>query len=230
MKFRQIGDSAIGATGSSFSRYRGQIPGQVPPYGANGLEDTKLTPVGDNRSYQLAGGARIHVSETYNVFMKRFMSVCICCLVGTAAAMGPGGSSGSTGGSSGSTGGSSGSTGGSVLQQEFGISAIQVYNQGVDLMRAKKFAAARVKFEQAIQANPRFAEAHKNLGFTLSQQGPQNYSRALEHYNKAIQLKPKMAEAYEYRAMLLSRMGRKADAEKDLATLKKLNPKLAGEL
>jgi len=30
--------------------------------------------------------------------------------------------------------------------------------------------------------------------------------------------------------MLLSRMGRKADAEKDLATLKKLNPKLAGEL
>jgi TolA-binding protein len=188
--------------------------------------------------FQITGAAspRIHVSETYNVFMKRFMSVCICCLVGTAAAMGPGGSSGtggssgSTGGNSGSTGGSSGSTGGSVLQPEVGISAIQAYNRGVDLMHAKKFAAARVKFEQAIQANPRFAEAHKNLGFTLSQQGPQNYSRALEHYKKAIQLKPKMAEAYEYRAMLLSRMGRKADAEKDLATLKKLNPKLAGEL
>jgi TolA-binding protein len=188
--------------------------------------------------FQITGAAspRIHVSETYNVFMKRFMSVCICCLVGTAAAMGPGGSSGtgassgSTGGNSGSTGGSSGSTGGSVLQPEVVISAIQAYNQGVDLMHAKKFAAARVKFEQAIQANPRFAEAHKNLGFTLSQQGPQNYSKALEHYNKAIQLKPKMAEAYEYRAKLLSRMGRKADAEKDLATLKKLNPKLAGEL
>ena len=174
--------------------------------------------------FQITGAAspRIYVSETYNVFMKRFMSVCICCLVGTAAAMGPGGSSG--------TGGSSSSTGGSVLQPEVGISAIQVYNQGVDLMHAKKFAAARVKFEQAIQANPRFAEAHKNLGFTLSQQGTQNYSKALEHYNKAIQLKPKMAETYEYRAMLLSRMGRKADAEKDLATLKKLNPKLAGEL
>ena len=174
--------------------------------------------------FQITGAAspRIYVSETYNVFMKRFMSVCICCLVGTAAAMGPGGSSG--------TGGSSSSTVSSVLQPEVGISAIQVYNQGVDLMHAKKFAAARVKFEQAIQANPRFAEAHKNLGFTLSQQGTENYSKALEHYNKAIQLKPKMAEAYEYRAMLLSRMGRKADAEKDLATLKKLNPKLAGEL
>jgi TolA-binding protein len=170
--------------------------------------------------FQITGAPspRIHVSEAYNVFMKRFMSVCICCLVGTAAAMGPGG-----------TGGSSSSTGGSVLQPEVGISAIQVYNQGVDLMHAKKFAAARIKFEQAIQANPRFAEAHNNLGFTLSQQGPQNYSTALEHYNKAIQLKPKMAEAYEYRAMLLLRMGRKADAEKDLATLKKLNPKLARE-
>ena len=160
--------------------------------------------------FQITGAAspRIHVSETYNVFMKRFMSVCICCLVGTAAAMGPGGSSG--------TGGSSGSTGGSVLQPEVGISAIQAYNRGVDLMHAKKFAAARVKFEQAIQANPRLAEAHKNLGFTLSQQGPQNYSKALEHYNKAIQIKPKMAEAYEYRAKLLSRMEEKPMQKKTL--------------
>ena len=98
--------------------------------------------------FQITGAAspRIHVSETYNVFMKRFMSVCICCLVGTAAAMGPGGSSG-TGGSSSSTGGSTSSTGRSVLQPEVGISAIQVYNQGVDLMHAKKFTAAQVKFE-----------------------------------------------------------------------------------
>jgi tetratricopeptide (TPR) repeat protein len=50
-------------------------------------------------------------------------------------------------------------------------------------MRAKKFAAAQVKFEQAIHDNPDFAEAHNNLGFTLRQQGPQNYAKALEHYN-----------------------------------------------
>jgi Tfp pilus assembly protein PilF len=46
-------------------------------------------------------------------------------------------------------------------------------------MRAKKFAAARVKFEQAIHDNPDFAEAHNNLGFTLRQQGPQNYACGL---------------------------------------------------
>jgi tetratricopeptide (TPR) repeat protein len=64
----------------------------------------------------------------------------------------------------------------------------------------------------------------------LRKQGPQNYSQALEHYNKAIQLKPNLAEAYEYRGVLFLKMGRKVEAEKDLATLKTLNPKLATEL
>ena len=45
-----------------------------------------------------------------------------------------------------------------------------------------------------------------------------------------IQLKPKMPETYEYRGVLFAKMGRKADADKNLATLKKLNPKLAREL
>jgi hypothetical protein len=39
-----------------------------------------------------------------------------------------------------------------------------------------------------------------------------------------------MAETYEYRGVLFTKMGRKTDAQNDLATLKKLNPKLAGEL
>jgi tetratricopeptide (TPR) repeat protein len=135
---------------------------------------------------------------------------------------------------SGSGGGGGGGGGGSAennpLRQEVGSSAFKVYNQGVDLMHAEKFAAAQAKFEQAIRDNPNFAEAHNNLGFTLRQQGPQNYSKALEHYGKAIQLKPNMAETYEYRGVLFAKMGRRADAEKDLAILKKLNPKLAGEL
>jgi hypothetical protein len=43
-------------------------------------------------------------------------------------------------------------------------------------------------------------------------------------------LEPKMPETYECRGVLFAKMGRKADAEKDLATLRKLNSKLAGEL
>jgi Flp pilus assembly protein TadD len=121
-------------------------------------------------------------------------------------------------------------TGGAALKSEQGAQPVQVYNQGVQLMRAKKFAEAQVRFEQALAENPNFAEAHNNLGYSLRKQGSQNYSKALEHYNKAIQLKPNLAEAYEYRGVLFLKMGRKVEAEKDLATLKALKPKLANEL
>jgi hypothetical protein len=88
--------------------------------------------------------------------LRRRLYLGFCLLsIGTAAAMGSG------------SGGSSGSVESNPLQQEVGSSAFKVYNQGVDLMRAKKFAAAQIKFEQAIRDNPDFAEAHNNLGFTL---------------------------------------------------------------
>jgi tetratricopeptide (TPR) repeat protein len=52
----------------------------------------------------------------------------------------------------------------------------------------------------------------------------------LSHYNKAIKLNPNLAEAYEYRGVLFVKMNRKNDAEKDLAKLNQLNPKLASKL
>ncbi|MBV8967518.1 MAG: tetratricopeptide repeat protein [Verrucomicrobia bacterium] len=145
----------------------------------------------------------------------------LACIVwiGTVAAIG-----------SGSGGGGGGSAESNPLRQEVGSSAFTVYNQGVDLMQSKHFAAARVKFEEAIRLDPDFAEAHNNLGFCLRELGPQNYSKALKNYDQAIRLKPKMPETYEYRGVLFAKMGRKADAARDLATLKRLNPKLAGEL
>jgi tetratricopeptide (TPR) repeat protein len=108
--------------------------------------------------------------------------------------------------------------------------AVIAYNQGVELMREKKFAHAQSKFEQAIKLDPDFAEAYNNLAFTLRKQGSANYKKSLDYYNKAIQLKPKLAEAYMYRGVLYMQMGRKADAQADLALLKKLDGGLADEL
>src|SRR5258708_32203167 len=108
--------------------------------------------------------------------------------------------------------------------------SIKTYNQGVELMLAKRFPEAQAKFEQAVKENPRFAEAHNNLGYTLRKQGAANYQKSLEHYNTAIELKPKLAEAYMYRGVLYTEMGRKIDAQADLAALQKLNPQLAKEL
>ena len=145
--------------------------------------------------------------------MKRYFSICTIYILATGAALGAGSA-----------------PGGGALKREQGSQPVQAYNQGIQFMHANKFAEAQVKFQQALSENPNFAEAHNNLGYSLRKQGPKNYSKALEHYNKAIQLKPKLAEAYEYRGVLFLKMGRRADAEKDLATLKTLNPKLAMEL
>jgi len=126
--------------------------------------------------------------------------------------------------------GAGSAAGGGALKREQGSQPVQVYNRGIQLMHTKKFGEAQVKFQQALSENPNFAEAHNNLAYSLRKQGPQNYAKALEHYNKAIQLKLNLAEAYEYRGVLFLELGRRVDAEKDLATLKTLNPKLAAEL
>jgi tetratricopeptide (TPR) repeat protein len=111
-----------------------------------------------------------------------------------------------------------------------GPDATTPYNEGVSLMKAKKFAAAQVKFEEALKANPNLAQAHNNLAYCLRKQSPENFASSLEHYNTALKLNPKLAQAYEYRGVLYVELGRKADAEKDLATLKQLDPKLANAL
>ncbi len=110
------------------------------------------------------------------------------------------------------------------------VDATAIYNQGVALMHEKRYAAAIADFEAAVKAKPDFAEAHNNLAYCLRSEGPAKYSEALDHYNKAIQLKPNLAQAYEYRGVLFVRMNRMGDAQKDLAKLKQLNPKLASQL
>jgi tetratricopeptide (TPR) repeat protein len=110
------------------------------------------------------------------------------------------------------------------------VDATAIYNQGVALMHEKKYAAALADFEKAVQAKPDFAEAHNNLAYCLRHQGPAKYAEALSHYDKAIRLNPGLAEAYEYRGVLYVKMNRKSDAEKDLAKLKQLDPKLASKL
>jgi tetratricopeptide (TPR) repeat protein len=105
--------------------------------------------------------------------------------------------------------------------------AVTPYNEGVTLMNAKKFAAAQVKFEAALKVNPNLAEAHNNLAYCLRKQSPENFASSLQHYNTALRLNPKLARAYEYRGVLFVELGRKEDAQKDLATLKQLDTKLA---
>jgi len=69
---------------------------------------------------------------------------------------------------------------------------------------------------------------YNNLANIYGHHGP--IKKAFEYYDKAIQLNPNLAQAYEYRGVLFVKMNRKGDAEKDLAKLKQLDPKLASKL
>jgi len=93
-------------------------------------------------------------------------------------------------------------------------------------MKVKNYSAAAPKFEAALKANPNLPQAHLLAAFCLRKLGPSNYSASLQHLNAALKLNPKMGEAYESRGVLYVRMGKKEDAQKDLAKLKQINPKL----
>jgi tetratricopeptide (TPR) repeat protein len=108
--------------------------------------------------------------------------------------------------------------------------AVAAYNEGVKLMVEKRYAAAEQKFEEALAADERLAEAHNNLAFSLRVQGTGNFTRALSHYNRALELKPDLAQAYMYRGVLFVQLGDLARARADHARLLALNPGLAAKL
>ena len=93
-------------------------------------------------------------------------------------------------------------------------------------MKVKNYAGAVPKFEAALKANPNLPQAHLLAAFCLRKLGPSDYAASLDHLNAALKLNPKMGEAYESRGVLYVKMGKKDDAQKDLATLKQVNPKL----
>ena len=93
-------------------------------------------------------------------------------------------------------------------------------------MKVKNYAAAVPKFEAALKANPNLPQAHLLAAYCLRQLGPSSYASSLQHLKAALKLNSKYAEAYESRGVLYVKMGKKTDAEKDLATLKQINPKL----
>jgi tetratricopeptide (TPR) repeat protein len=112
-------------------------------------------------------------------------------------------------------------------QQQKGPDAATPFNQGIAFMKVKNYAAAVPKFEAALKANPNLPQAHLLAAFCLRKLGPANYGASLQHLNAALKLNPNMGEAYESRGVLYVKMGKKEDAQKDLATLKQLNPKLS---
>jgi tetratricopeptide (TPR) repeat protein len=174
--------------------------------------------------------------------MKRLFTIFTLCIFAAGSpavleAAGPGGGGGGGGGQTTYSNGTGPTVGGVPQEppsqakkqqqtQQKGPDAATPYNQAIAFMKAKNYAAAVPKFEAALKANPNLPQAHLLAAFCLRKLGPSNYSASLAHLNGALKLNPKMGEAYESRGVLYVKMGKKEDAQKDLATLKQVNPKL----
>ncbi len=107
---------------------------------------------------------------------------------------------------------------------------VSEYNAGVKLMKKGNYKQAQIHFEAALAKNPKMAEAHNNLGYSLRKQGAANHTKALSHYDQAIELNTQLAEAYMYRGVLHMLMGNEARALEDHRALTGMDRGLADSL
>jgi tetratricopeptide (TPR) repeat protein len=77
-------------------------------------------------------------------------------------------------------------------------------------MRQGRLEEARQAFEQAVQVQPDFAQAHHNLGKTFFEL--RRLKEALDHYQRALRFQPDFAEAHHSLGHLLWETGRTDEA------------------
>jgi tetratricopeptide (TPR) repeat protein len=90
------------------------------------------------------------------------------------------------------------------------------------------YSSARVKFQEAVQDDPRMHEAWNYVGYTNRKLG--NYDAALAAYEQALTLKPGYPDALEYRGEAFLGLNRISDAQQAYLDLFASNRGLADKL
>ena len=102
------------------------------------------------------------------------------------------------------------------------------FKEGQKLQEAGNYKEASKSYENVVKADPKYAEAWSNLGYTYRKQG--YFDKAVKAYKKAINLAPNLAEAHEYLGEAYAEMGNFDLAEKELKILRDLGSDEADEL
>ena len=89
-------------------------------------------------------------------------------------------------------------------------------------IEAKDFKSAMGHLTKAVQEEPNNADAHSMLGYSYRKLG--TLDKSMEHYQKALKIDGSHRSAREYLGELYLEMNQPANAEKELATLKKACP------
>jgi tetratricopeptide (TPR) repeat protein len=103
--------------------------------------------------------------------------------------------------------------------------SVDLYNEGIKLLSAGNAAAARQKFKEAIDLNPKLSQAHFNYGIALVDS--RQYSDALTAFNKVIALQSNSPEAWLNKGICYERMGNLQLAVDCFKTYLKLKPNAA---
>jgi tetratricopeptide (TPR) repeat protein len=103
--------------------------------------------------------------------------------------------------------------------------AVKFYEDGKKLKVVDLDALAR-RFEAAVEADDRLAEAHYDLGVIAEWQG--KHAEAVAHYRRAIEAKPSLAMAYENLAVLMENEGKRDAAEEQYKAILRAYPDDAG--
>ena len=90
------------------------------------------------------------------------------------------------------------------------------------LASLERYAEAEPYFVAVLQADPRDASAHFNLGFTYDKRGL--HQQAIAQFREATRLKPGLDRAWYGMGMCHAALGRHADAAKALHEAAKLQP------
>jgi Flp pilus assembly protein TadD len=93
---------------------------------------------------------------------------------------------------------------------------------GRKAIEAKDFKAAVGHLTKAVQEEPKNADAHSMLGYSYRKLG--TFEKSMEHYQTALKIDSNHRYAHEYLGELYLDMNQPANAEKQLAALKKACP------
>jgi Flp pilus assembly protein TadD len=93
---------------------------------------------------------------------------------------------------------------------------------GRKAIEAKDFKAALEHLTKAVKEVPDDADVHNMLGYSYRKTG--NFEKAMDHYQTALKLDRNHRSAHEYLGELYLEMNQVANAEKQLAALKKACP------
>ena len=95
-------------------------------------------------------------------------------------------------------------------------------NTGNELLAQGRLDEAIAAYRAAVEAEPRLAEAHHNLGVALRSRG--DLGDALREFLIAVQLEPELAEGHRNVGVTLLQLGRAKDARRALERALSLAP------